>query len=91
MHIWNFLFINQPTWISNLSNLTSITVFGAVLGLYKRFNCEKTHCFRIGRHKVDGTTYRTCTKHLTREIHAALQQKHAKKYPEQHKFLNSGN
>lgn len=88
MDILNWLFVNQPTWVSNVSNLTSITVFGAVIGLYRRFDCSQASCWRIGLHKVDGTTYRTCAKHATIELHSALQSKHAKKRPEQHKLLN---
>jgi hypothetical protein len=89
MSIWNEVLINQPVWVSNLSNLTSITVLGAVIGLYRRFNCNQHMCLRIGRHKVDGTTYHTCAKHLTDEFHSALQKQHAHKHPEQHRFLNS--
>lgn len=88
MGIWNWLFVNQPTWVSNLSNLTSITVLGAVIGMYKKFNCNQSGCWRVGHHKVEGTTYRTCSKHTTLKFHTALQQKHAKKRPEQHRFLN---
>jgi len=88
MNIWNWLFVNQPIWVSNVSNLTSITVFGAVIGLYKKFNCNQPKCWRIGHHKVEGTTYRTCSKHTTLEVHSALQKKHAKERPEQHKLLN---
>jgi hypothetical protein len=88
MSLWNTVFINQPTWVSNVSNLTSITIFGAVISMYRRFNCNQPKCWRIGRHKVAGTTYHTCSKHATIEYHTALQQKHAKERPEQHKLLN---
>ncbi|MGH7156849.1 MAG: hypothetical protein ACREGG_01940 [Candidatus Saccharimonadales bacterium] len=87
MAVWNWLFVNQPTWVSNVSNLTSITVLGVVVGLYKRFNCNQPRCWRIGHHKVDGTTYRTCSKHTTLEYHTALQKQHAVKHPKQHEFL----
>jgi hypothetical protein len=87
MGIWNWLFINQPTWVSNVSNLTSITVLGAVIGLYKRFNCSQKGCWRIGRHQVDGTTYHTCLRHTTIKYHTALQARHAKERPEQHELL----
>ncbi len=89
MGIWHWLFFNQPLWVSNLSNLTSITVLGAIIGLYKRFNCNQSRCWRIGRHRVEGTTYRTCAKHTTLEYHTGLQKRHAKKYPKQHEFLSS--
>jgi hypothetical protein len=86
--VWNELVTNQPAWISNLSNLTSITTLGAIAAMYKKFNCEQRHCWRIGHHKVEGTTYRTCGKHTTAAVHETLQQKHAHKRPDQHAFLH---
>jgi len=88
MGIWHYLITNQPAWISNVSNLTSITIFGAIAGFYNRFECNKPGCYRIGRHPVKGTTYRSCNKHMTAEDHAALRRLHAKKRPKQHAFLN---
>lgn len=86
--VWDWLFINQPVWISNLSNLTSFTILGAILGFYKRYNCDQPNCIRLGLHTVDGTTYRTCTKHMTVSDHAALQDRHASERPDQHELLN---
>lgn len=36
---------------------------GAVflLGLYHRFNCHQSGCWRLGKHHVDGTPW--CSKH----------------------------
>jgi hypothetical protein len=88
MWLWHELVTKQPAWISNLSNLTSITVFGALVGMYKKFNCSQHGCWRVGHHKVEGTTYRTCGRHVTAEVHQALFERHALKRPEQHRFLN---
>ena len=90
MWLWHELVTNQPAWISNLSNLTSITVFGALVGFYKKFNCNQRGCWCLGHHKVEGTTYRTCGRHVTAEVHRALYERHARKRPEQHAFLNRG-
>jgi hypothetical protein len=68
MHFWNELFINQPVWVANLSNLTSITVLGAVIGLDRRFDCNQHLCLRIGHHKVEGTTYRTLLQTSYRRV-----------------------
>jgi len=90
MWLWHELVTNQPAWVSNVSNLTSITVFGALVGFYKKFNCNQRGCWRVGHHKVEGTTYRTCGRHVTAAIHQALFERHARKRPEQHRFLNQG-
>ena len=88
MSVLNYLVFDQPIWISNISNLTSITILGALIGLYKRFDCDKQGCYRIARNNVKGTSYRTCTKHLTAEDHEILQKQHAIRRPVQHRFLN---
>jgi hypothetical protein len=86
--VWDALVIHQPNWISNVSNLTSITTLGALGALYKKFLCEQRRCWRIGSHRVDGTTYRTCGRHTTAIVHADLTSKHARRRPSQHAFLN---
>jgi hypothetical protein len=73
MSIWDWLFTNQPAWVGNVANLTSITVLGAVIGLYRRLLCDQPKCYRLGLHKVEGTTYRTCAKHTTAVYHKLLQ------------------
>jgi hypothetical protein len=91
-HAFNWLFVNQPTWISNLSNLTSITILSVVLAFLKKFNCESSkrvtgdRCWRVATHPVSGTTYRTCSHHVHHE--AVLQADHASKRPVAHAHLN---
>jgi hypothetical protein len=90
MH-WLYEFVwgsQQPIWVNDISNLT---VFGEVAvlgGLYKRFNCSNPRCWRLGRHPVKGTKYRTCHPHATKVVHDALFQHHAEQHPEQHELLN---
>jgi hypothetical protein len=67
-------------------------VFGllaSVVGIYKKFNCTEKGCWRIGHEKVDGTTFRTCRHHTTREVHDRLHLEHSQKFREQHEFLNA--
>lgn len=54
----------------------------------RKFNCKVQRCLRIARHTVEGTTYHTCSKHTTPEVHESLKVKHAVERPKQHKLLN---
>ena len=63
-------------------------VLGMLYGL-RKFNCSEKRCPRIGKHKVEGTTYRTCSKHTTVLVHVRLMDRHAVERPEQHE-LTSG-
>lgn len=65
------------------SDLTELAVVGVV---YKHFRCHS--CWRIARRQVAGTTYRTCWRHTTAAHHARLVEKHARKRPATHAFLN---
>jgi len=56
--------------------------------LLKKLHCAEHGCFRPGRHLVAGTTYNTCQKHTTKEIHDRLFQRHSVKFPDQHDHLN---
>ncbi len=48
-------------WSGFGSDLGELTIFAAVLGVYHRHNCHTRHCWRIGRHVVDGTPW--CNHH----------------------------
>jgi hypothetical protein len=41
--------------------LTVLSLLGTVAGLWHSVNCHKRRCWRIGRHKVDGTPW--CDHH----------------------------
>jgi hypothetical protein len=75
--------------VSDLSNLTVFGLLASAVGVYKKFNCTEKRCWRLGREKVEGTTFRTCRHHTTREVHDRLHLEHSRKFPEQHDFLNS--
>lgn len=62
---------NYNFWSGFGSDLGEVALFGAVLGGYKKHNCHQQHCWRIGRHIVDGTPW--CNKH-----HAAARETGAK-------------
>lgn len=44
-----------------LPALTVATLLGSAASLYHLHNCHQDHCWRIGKHKVDGTPW--CGKH----------------------------
>jgi hypothetical protein len=48
-------------WSGAVSDLGEIALIGAVLGAYRKHNCHQEHCWRIGRHVVDGTPW--CNRH----------------------------
>lgn len=75
-------------WSGFGSDLTEFALLGTVIGLFRHHNCHVKGCFRIGHHPVEGTNYKTCHKHLTKEDHDKLSIHHAKHHPEQHKMLN---
>ena len=91
MGIWRFLVTNQPSWISNVSNLTAITILGSLIAVYHRFTCDQPRCARFSHVQVKGTTYRTCRKHTTGEVHRHLHALHSRKHPGAHEFLDTGN
>jgi len=83
------------SWPYGLGLITNIaaSIVCAVVGwfwLLRKIHCSEPHCFRPGRHPVEGTTFRTCQKHTTQEVHERLHKVHAEKFPEQHAHLNSG-
>ena len=41
--------------------LTVLTLLGSVLSLYHLHNCHKDGCWRIGKHKINGTPW--CSRH----------------------------
>jgi hypothetical protein len=46
------------------SSLGSTFFIGSFFALaYRKLNCHQDRCWRIGKHKVDGTPYITCKKH----------------------------
>lgn len=83
MQIVDILIFNQPVWIAHASYLTFIVVLGALVMLYNRFACDKPGCYRIARHNVKDTRYRTCTQHLTAADHELLQKQYAIRRPQQ--------
>jgi hypothetical protein len=83
-----WLLFDQPTWVSNLSNLTSVTVLLSILAYLRARNCSMRRCPFPGRHPVKDTTYRTCHRHTTRAHHDALTVRHATERPDQHHLLN---
>lgn len=81
--------LNEPgdPWYNFWSGFAGdIVLFGSILTIYRHHKCST--CWRIAHHSVQGTHLKTCHKHLTKENHLALQNKHASEYPEQNEMLN---
>jgi hypothetical protein len=50
-------------WSGAGSDLTELAIIGGLISLARRHNCHVKGCWRIGRHKVEGTEFITCAKH----------------------------
>jgi hypothetical protein len=72
-------------WSGFGSDLGEAAIIGALLNHYRSHRCA--NCWRLGRHEVEGTHYRTCHRHLTNDDHALLQTRHEVLHPEQHAML----
>jgi hypothetical protein len=48
-------------WSGIIPGLTVLTLFGAVLSMYHLHNCHSARCWRIGKHRINGTPW--CTRH----------------------------
>lgn len=48
-------------WSGIGSDLSEVTLFGALMTAYYHHNCHVKGCLRWGKHKVDGSPY--CSKH----------------------------
>ena len=64
MHFFGLDNLSGPQygfWSGVGSDISELAVVGAVLGAYRRHNCHRPGCWRIGRHVVDGTPW--CDHH----------------------------
>lgn len=50
-------------WSSIGSDFSELTIAGAVLTWLHHVNCHTRRCPRIGRERVDGTTWVLCRRH----------------------------
>lgn len=51
-------------WSGFMPALTVLTLFGSVLSLWRLHNCHHEGCWRLGKHKIDGTPW--CSRHQER-------------------------
>jgi hypothetical protein len=75
-------------WSGFGSDLTEFALLGVVIKALMHFNCAEKGCWRVGKHSVGGTKYRTCHVHATIAHHSRLHADHARKHPDQHELLN---
>jgi hypothetical protein len=45
------------------SDIAELTLVGGAIALYKGHTCHVDRCWRLKRHRVDGTPYEVCRKH----------------------------
>lgn len=60
------LFVFSPPLVfsdSLLEVLTLLSLLTLAAGGYRKINCHEPWCWRIGRHRVEGTPYIVCHKH----------------------------
>jgi hypothetical protein len=50
-------------WSGFGANFGELTIVAALLALVRQHNCHVHHCFRLGRHPVEGTSFTVCRKH----------------------------
>lgn len=73
MWLIHFLGIDNPAgrwelfWSgigSDIGELAIVSaVVGAAMGMWHKHNCHAKGCWKIGKHKVEGTDYVTCRTH----------------------------
>lgn len=73
---------------SDFPNMIQVASGFAAAYAWRKFICKKSWCARLGKHQVQGTTYKTCSRHCTQDVHELLRKQHAIKRPDQHRFLN---
>ena len=50
-------------WSGAGSDIGELAIVGALFAVVRQHNCEVHHCWRLGRHVVEGTGLRVCRKH----------------------------
>ena len=63
MH-WTGLDDGSGAWYLFWSGIVGdLALLGGIIAAFRIVNCHVSGCYRVGLHHVDGTPYRTCTKH----------------------------
>ncbi len=76
---------------ANWAQVLSVLVPGTIaVSVWRMKRCRVPWCVRWGQHPVDGTPWKTCTKHLTRAHHVHLLDVLRDRHPKTHAFLNPG-
>jgi hypothetical protein len=50
-------------WSGFGSDIGEVTIIGGMIMMYRKHNCHQPGCWRIGRHRIEGTEYMVCRKH----------------------------
>lgn len=85
IHFW-WLITSTTNWFYGIVSgwLGDVVLLGAIAKWYQLHKCKK--CWRLSKHDVQGTHYKTCHHHLP--DHDKIRAEHKLKFPLQHKILS---
>ena len=50
-------------WSGFGSDIGEVAIVGGLVHMARAANCHVKGCWRVGRHPVDGTAFKTCARH----------------------------
>lgn len=50
-------------WSGFGSDMGEITIIGGAYAIYRKHKCQEHKCWRLAKHKVEGTPYTACRRH----------------------------
>jgi len=80
--VWSYI---NGGWVNAGSNLLGYITVASVVGLVWhewQKTCAVSHCLRVGRVEVKGTTRYLCPHHSTAELHDHFRKLHDELYPD---------
>lgn len=66
-------------WSGFGSDIGEVTILSAILGIYHHHKCAT--CFRFGRHILEDTKQKVCSKHYTHDCVDQIKSNHQLRYP----------
>ena len=60
-------------WSGFGSDLGELALLGSIAAVWRHHNCGVQGCWRIGRHRVAGTTHTVCRRHHPEDAPSAQQ------------------
>lgn len=50
-------------WSGPGADLSELAIIGGLINIARRHNCAVHRCWRVGRHRIDGTDHMVCRHH----------------------------